>query len=46
MSISLTLLGPLEREPGHGYDLKRDYDTWSGGGKPLPYGQVAWEVRQ
>lgn len=40
MSVPLTLLGLLEREPSHGYDLKRDYDTWFGRGKPLPYGQV------
>jgi DNA-binding PadR family transcriptional regulator len=30
----------LEREPSHGYDLKRDYDTFFGRGKPLPFGQV------
>jgi len=36
----MTLLGLLEREPSHGYDLKRDYDTYFGRGKPLPYGQV------
>jgi DNA-binding PadR family transcriptional regulator len=36
----LTLLGLLEREPSHGYDLKRDYDTYFGRGKPLPFGQV------
>ena len=40
MSVPLTLLGLLEREPSHGYDLKRDYDTWFAGGKPLPFGQV------
>jgi len=40
MSVPLTLLGLLEREPSHGYDLKRNYDTWFGRGKPLPYGQV------
>jgi DNA-binding PadR family transcriptional regulator len=40
MSVPITLLGLLEREPSHGYDLKRDYDTWFGGGKPLPFGQV------
>jgi DNA-binding PadR family transcriptional regulator len=40
MTVPLTLLGLLEREPSHGYDLKRDYDTWFGGGKPLPFGQV------
>jgi DNA-binding PadR family transcriptional regulator len=36
----MALLGLLEREPSHGYDLKRDYDTHFGRGKPLPFGQV------
>ncbi|MEW2443902.1 PadR family transcriptional regulator [Micromonospora marina] len=40
MTVPLTLLGLLEREPSHGYDLKRDYDAFFGRGKPLPYGQV------
>jgi DNA-binding PadR family transcriptional regulator len=40
MSVPLTLLGLLEREPSHGYDLKRDYDTFFSRGKPLPFGQV------
>ena len=40
MSVSLTLLGLLEREPSHGYDLKRHYDTYFGRGKALPFGQV------
>ena len=40
MSVSLTFLGLLEREPSHGYDLKRDYDTYFGRGKPLSFGQV------
>ena len=40
MSVPLTFLGLLEREPSHGYDLKRDYDTFFGGGKQLPFGQV------
>jgi DNA-binding PadR family transcriptional regulator len=40
MSVPLTLLGLLEREPSHGYDLKRDYDEYFGRGKQLPYGQV------
>ncbi|MEV7351626.1 MULTISPECIES: PadR family transcriptional regulator [Micromonospora] len=40
MTVPLTLLGLLERESSHGYDLKRDYDTFFGRGKPLPYGQV------
>lgn len=38
--MPLALLGLLEREPSHGYDLKRDYDTLFGRGKPLPFGQV------
>ncbi len=40
MSVPHTLLGLLEREPRHGYDLKRDYDTYFGRRKPLPFGQV------
>jgi DNA-binding PadR family transcriptional regulator len=40
MSVPLALLGLLEREPSHGYELKRDYDTFFGGSKPLPFGQV------
>lgn len=40
MTVPLTLLGLLERQPSHGYDLKRDYDTYFGRGKPLPFGQV------
>src|SRR3954465_6067726 len=40
MSVPLPLLGLLEREPSHGYDLKRDYDTFFGRGRPLPFGQV------
>jgi DNA-binding PadR family transcriptional regulator len=40
MSVPLTLLGLLEREPSHGYELKHDYDTYFGRGKPLPFGQV------
>ena len=40
MSVPHTLLGLLEREPRHGYDLKRDYDTYFGRDKPLPFGQV------
>ena len=40
MTVPLTLLGLLEREPSHGYDLKRDYDTLFGRGKPLSFGQV------
>src|ERR1700744_4950921 len=40
MSVPLTLLGLLEREPSHGYDLKRDYDMFFGRGKPVRYSQV------
>ncbi len=40
MSVPLTLLGLLDREPSHGYDLKREYDNYFGRGKPLPFGQV------
>jgi DNA-binding PadR family transcriptional regulator len=40
VSVPLTLLGLLEREPSHGYDLKRDYDSYFGKGRPLPFGQV------
>ncbi|SCF34859.1 DNA-binding transcriptional regulator, PadR family [Micromonospora viridifaciens] len=40
MSVPMTLLGLLEREPSHGYDLKRDYDSFFSRGKPLPFGQV------
>jgi DNA-binding PadR family transcriptional regulator len=40
MTVPLTLLGLLEREPSHGYELKRDYDAFFGRGKPLPFGQV------
>ena len=40
MNVPVTLLGLLEREPSHGYDLKRDYDAFFGRGKPLPFGQV------
>jgi DNA-binding PadR family transcriptional regulator len=40
MTVPMTLLGLLDRAPSHGYDLKRDYDTFFGRGKPLPFGQV------
>ncbi len=40
VTVPLTLLGLLEREPSHGYDLKRDYDKYFGLGRPLPFGQV------
>ena len=40
MTVPFALLGLLEREPSHGYELKRDYDTYFGRDKPLPFGQV------
>jgi len=40
VSVSLTLLGLLERQPSYGYDLKRAYDTYFARGKPLSFGQV------
>ena len=40
MSVPNTLLGLLEREPSHGYELKREYDAYFGRGRPLPFGQV------
>src|ERR1700688_607699 len=40
MSVPIALLGLLEREPSHGYELKRDYDNFFGRGKQLPFGQV------
>jgi DNA-binding PadR family transcriptional regulator len=36
----MALLGLLDREPSHGYDLKRDYDVYFSRGRPLPFGQV------
>ena len=40
MSVSLTFLGLLERQPSYGYDLKRAYDTYFARGKQLSFGQV------
>jgi DNA-binding PadR family transcriptional regulator len=40
MSVPVTLLGLLERQPSHGYELKREYDAYFGRSKPLPFGQV------
>jgi DNA-binding PadR family transcriptional regulator len=40
MTVPLALLGLLERQPSHGYDLKRHYDEYFGRGKPLPASQV------
>jgi DNA-binding PadR family transcriptional regulator len=38
--VPVTLLGLLERGPSHGYELKREYDTYFGQCKPVPFGQV------
>ena len=40
MSVSYALLGLLEQQPNHGYELKRQYDEYFGRDKPLPFGQV------
>ena len=40
MNIPNTLLGLLEPEPSHGYELKRAYDLRFGSDKPLKFGQV------
>src|SRR4051812_10842511 len=40
MSIQATMLGLLEPEPSHGYELKRAYDRRFGHDRPLPFGQV------
>jgi DNA-binding PadR family transcriptional regulator len=40
MIASYALLGILGRQPSHGYDLKRYYDTLFGHQKPLAFGQV------
>jgi hypothetical protein len=34
------MLGLLERQPSHGYELKRSYDRRFGRDRPLPFGQV------
>src|SRR5438270_10588422 len=38
--VPVTLLGLLEREASHGYDLKREYDIYFGRDRSLPFGQV------
>jgi DNA-binding PadR family transcriptional regulator len=40
VSVPDTLLGLLEQEPSHGYELKRAYDDRFGSDRPLPFGQV------
>ncbi|WP_329493799.1 PadR family transcriptional regulator [Kitasatospora herbaricolor] len=40
MSLAQTLLGLLESQPRHGYDIKRVYDEHFGRDRALHYGQV------
>jgi DNA-binding PadR family transcriptional regulator len=40
MSLGQTVLGLLESQPRHGYDIKRVYDEHFGRSRTLPYGQV------
>ena len=40
MSVRLALLGLLREAPRHGYDLKREFETRTGGVWPLNVGQV------
>jgi DNA-binding PadR family transcriptional regulator len=41
VDVPSTLLGLLEPEPSHGYELKRGYDNLFGdNGRPLPFGQL------
>lgn len=40
MSVSHKLLGLLESEPRHGYELKREHDERFATGGPLAFGQV------
>lgn len=40
MGVPQTLLGLIEPEPSHGYQLKREYDSLFGQDRPLPFGQM------
>jgi DNA-binding PadR family transcriptional regulator len=41
VNVPTTLLGLIEAEPSHGYELKREYDHLFGyHGRPLPFGQL------
>jgi DNA-binding PadR family transcriptional regulator len=40
VNVPSTLLGLIEPEPSHGYELKHTYDDLFGGGRPLSFGQV------
>jgi DNA-binding PadR family transcriptional regulator len=41
VNVPTTLLGLLEPEPSHGYELKREYDSlFADNGRPLSFGQL------
>ena len=40
MTVPFALLGLLEPQPRHGYELKQHYDRWLAPDRPLPFGQV------
>jgi DNA-binding PadR family transcriptional regulator len=41
VNVPITLLGLLEPEPSHGYELKRCYDSlFADNGRPLSFGQL------
>lgn len=40
MTVPSALLGLLEPEPSHGYELKQEYDSLFGSERALPFGQV------
>jgi DNA-binding PadR family transcriptional regulator len=40
VNVPTTLLGLIEPQPSHGYELKHEYDVLFGAGKPLSFGQV------
>lgn len=40
VTVSTTLLGLLEPQPSHGYELKREYDALFGQQRALSFGQV------
>jgi DNA-binding PadR family transcriptional regulator len=40
MTVPYALLGLLEPQPRHGYELKQRYDRWLAPDRPLPFGQV------
>ena len=40
MTVQYALLGLLDDEPRHGYELKQEFDRVLSPGRPLPFGQV------